>query len=79
MKLLQKRIVLKTSLLKSRSDEYKSNLIKNFSEQVLPEFETEKVKPIIDTILKTNFDNADSFIEAHKKMEKNENAGKIII
>ena len=62
MKLLQKRIVLKTSLLKSRSDEYKSNLIKNFSEKVLPEFETEKVKPIIDTILKTNFDNADSFI-----------------
>ena len=30
-KLMQKRIVLKTSLLKARSEEYKNNLIKNFS------------------------------------------------
>ena len=33
MKLMQKRIVLKTSLLKSRSDKYKTNLIKNLSQQ----------------------------------------------
>lgn len=67
-KLMQKRIVLKTSLLKARSEEYKNNLIKNFSEKVLPEFETLKVKPIIDSILKTNWSDANPFIEAHKKM-----------
>jgi hypothetical protein len=55
MKLLQKRIVLKTSLLKARSDEYKTNLINDFSDKVLPQFKTLKVKPIIDTILHTNF------------------------
>ena len=79
MKLMQKRIVLKTSLLKARSDEYKTNLINNFGDQVLPAFETEKVKPIIDTVFQSSFENADAFIEAHKKMENNENAGKIII
>ena len=71
MKLLQKRIILKTSLLKARSDEYKTNLIENFSEKVLPEFGTHKVKPIIDTVLQSNFENANAFIEAHQKMEKN--------
>jgi hypothetical protein len=38
MKMMQKRIVLKTSLLKARSDEYKTNLINDFKEKIIPGF-----------------------------------------
>ena len=77
--LLGKRIKLISTTLKSRSNTYKDNLIKNFSREVLPHFNNKTVRPVIHKVLNCDWSNASSFIEAHKLMESNENIGKIII
>jgi len=46
--LLRKRISLIPSSLKTRSDDYKTELIKKFKEDVIPGFEIGYLKPIID-------------------------------
>ena len=77
--LIGKRIKLISTTLKTRSKEYKNNLINEFSEKILPYFETGKVNPVIGGVIECNWESASSFIEAHKIMESNQNAGKIII
>ena len=77
--LLMKRIQLITTTLKTRSKEYKNNLIENFSKTILPEFETGKCKPVISESIECDWNSVNAFIEGHQKMESNVNAGKIII
>ncbi|API88246.1 NADPH:quinone oxidoreductase [Marinilactibacillus sp. 15R] len=74
MKLIQKRVSLKGTLLTPRSDEYKAELTKEFIDNVMPLIEEGKIKPIIHSVLP--FEEAK---EAHRQMEDNENTGKIIL
>lgn len=76
---INKRIKLIATTLKTRSKEYKNNLINDFSEKILPEFTTGKAHAVIGGVIECNWESASSFIEAHKIMESNQNAGKIII
>jgi tumor protein p53-inducible protein 3 len=73
-KLIKKRINLIFTTLRNRSDLYKENLINSFKEEILPGFKNEEFKPVIDKIYKFEEIN-----EAHMRMEKNLNKGKIII
>jgi NADPH:quinone reductase-like Zn-dependent oxidoreductase len=72
--LLAKRANLFFSTLRTRSDAYKTELIKRFSSEILPDFETGKLKPIVDKVF-----NMSEIAKAHEYMEKNENIGKIIV
>ncbi len=72
-KFLGKRINLNFTTLRSRSDDYKTELINNFSKEILPGFGKE-FAPIIDSIY-----NITEIKEAHERMEANKNIGKIII
>lgn len=73
-KLLQKRITLKGTLLTPRSDDYKAKLTNEFVEHVMPYFEKDLIKPIVDTVFLL-----DDAAKAHRYMEDNKNSGKIIL
>lgn len=75
-KLLSKRGHLLSSLLRSRSLQYKADLVKAFSHQVLPQFSSQvgSLRPVIDSA----FDLED-VAEAHRHMEANRNMGKIVV
>lgn len=77
-KLLFKRGHILSSLLRSRSLQYKAELVESFIEQALPHFSSKdlstSLKPIIDTMF-----NMEDIAEAHRHMEANKNTGKIII
>lgn len=75
-KLLSKRGHLLSSLLRSRSLQYKADLIKAFSHRVLPHFsdQTTSLRPVIDSTF-----NLVNIAEAHRHMEANKNMGKIVI
>lgn len=72
--LMTKRIQLTGTLLSPRSDQYKANLTNEFVDRVLPFFTNEKIQPIIDRVF-----SFEDIQEAHKRMENNENIGKIIL
>ncbi|WP_010093615.1 NAD(P)H-quinone oxidoreductase [Ornithinibacillus scapharcae] len=74
MALMAKYVQLYGTLLTPRSDEYKANLAKEFTEVVIPYFENGSIKPIVDTVFPIE-DTA----KAHTYMEENRNIGKIII
>ncbi|MDO6693486.1 NAD(P)H-quinone oxidoreductase [Aliiglaciecola sp. 3_MG-2023] len=71
--LLGKRAKLQGSTLRNRSDEYKTKLIHDFSQGFLGEFESAKLKPIIDTIYAV-----EDIAKAHARMEVNDTIGKLI-
>ncbi|XP_038155504.1 quinone oxidoreductase PIG3 isoform X2 [Cyprinodon tularosa] len=75
-KLLSKRGHLLCSLLRSRSLQYKAELIQAFEERVLPYFsgQAATLRPVIDSTFKM-----EDVAEAHRHMEANRNMGKIII
>mmetsp|Transcript_10118 Transcript_10118/g.8913 ORF Transcript_10118/g.8913 Transcript_10118/m.8913 type:complete len:245 (+) Transcript_10118:312-1046(+) len=72
--LLAKRIQILSSTLKSRTNEYKSNLITEFSKDCLPKFKSGELKPIIDSITTLS-----KIKNAHTRMEANLNIGKIVL
>uniref|UniRef100_UPI00398F3A8D quinone oxidoreductase PIG3 n=1 Tax=Pristiophorus japonicus TaxID=55135 RepID=UPI00398F3A8D len=73
--LLFKRGSLLTSLLRSRSLKYKAELVRAFTENVMPHFVPEgKLRPIIDSTFPM-----EKIADAHRYMESNRNRGKIII
>ena len=74
MPILHKHLTIFGTTLRSRSIAYKAELIENFTKIYLPSFETARLKPIIDSIYKL-----DDIQAAHKRMEANENTGKIVI
>lgn len=75
-KLLSKRGHLLCSLLRSRSLQYKADLIRAFSLRVLPYFSEQPVvlKPVIDRTF-----SLEEIADAHRHMEANKNMGKIVI
>ncbi|XP_028250435.1 quinone oxidoreductase PIG3 [Parambassis ranga] len=75
-KLLSKRGHLLCSLLRSRSLQYKADLVRAFSERVLPHFSDQpaSLRPVIDSTFKL-----EDIAEAHRHMEANRNMGKIVI
>ncbi|XP_051724338.1 quinone oxidoreductase PIG3 isoform X1 [Ctenopharyngodon idella] len=75
-KLLRKRGHLLCSLLRNRSLQYKAELVRSFTEQVLPHFQSTDppLRPVIDSMF-----NMEDVEMAHQHMEANKNIGKIII
>ncbi|KAM8834205.1 quinone oxidoreductase PIG3 [Synchiropus picturatus] len=75
-KLLWKRAHLLSSLLRSRSLQYKSDLVKRFSSRVLPYFSSQppSLRPVVDRTFPL-----EEVAEAHRHMEDNKNMGKIIL
>lgn len=71
---LKKRLSVIGSTLRSRSDEYKISLTRDFTDRTLKLFEQEVLKPVIDS----EFDWTETE-EAHRRMQNNENTGKIVL
>ncbi|EFA77786.1 putative quinone oxidoreductase [Heterostelium album PN500] len=72
--ILQKRLTIRGSTLRSRSTEYKADLIDRFDQHCTNLFANGTLKPIIDRVF-----NVDEIQEAHKFMEGNHNIGKIVV
>ncbi len=72
--ILRKRLTIKGSTLRNRSNEYKMKLTKEFENKASQLFRAGKIKPVIDSVYDWN-----NVEEAHSKMENNRNAGKIIL
>lgn len=72
--LMAKRAQLLATTLRSRSDNYKVRLTQDFAADVLPHFIDGDLRPVIDSV----YDWTD-VAEAHRRMENNENAGKIVL
>ena len=72
--ILRKRLIIVGSTLRNRSDEYKIKLTEDFYKATLKLFDDGKMKPIIDSIYTWS-----DVEKAHSRMEKNLNAGKIIL
>ena len=73
-RLFQKRAQITASTLRARSQAYKNRLSEEFAADRLPLFLDGTLRPVIDRVL----DWAD-VAEAHRAMEANENAGKIVL
>jgi NADPH2:quinone reductase len=71
--MLGKRATIKGSTLRSRNDEYKTHLIKEFSQTCLADFVSGKLIPNIDSELA-----AKDVGEAHQRIEDNDTMGKLI-
>jgi len=72
--ILKKRLSVKGSTLRNRTEKYKIRLTDDFALNVLPLFGQEKIKPVIDSV----FDWEDTE-EAHQHMADNKNTGKIVL
>ncbi|KAL4512078.1 hypothetical protein ABPG72_005080 [Tetrahymena utriculariae] len=79
--LMRRRASLITTLLKTRSDEYKSDLISNFKNDTIEGFSSGQLKPIIDRVINITWDEEGlkGWRDAHTTMENNENIGKIVV
>jgi len=72
--LMGKRAQLMASTLRSRSREYKVELTQAFASHVGPHFVDGDLEPVVDSV----YDWTD-VSDAHRRMENNENAGKIVL
>ncbi|MEX0945139.1 MAG: NAD(P)H-quinone oxidoreductase [Balneolaceae bacterium] len=72
--ILRKRLTIKGSTLRNRSDDYKIRLTSDFDSDTTELFKQGKLKPIIDSI----YDWLD-VEDAHSRMKNNQNAGKIVL
>ncbi len=73
-KILMKRLQVIGTTLRSRTRQYQMQLTKEMSEFALPLFQSEKIKPVVDSV----FDWED-VADAHRYMEENRNIGKIVL
>jgi putative PIG3 family NAD(P)H quinone oxidoreductase len=73
-KLLAKRLTLSASTLRNRSEDYKAQLVENFSNDFYADLVNGKIKPIIDSVYPWQHVE-----QAHDKMAKNENVGKLVL
>lgn len=71
---LTKRLKIIGTVLRSRSTEEKAAATRRFTEEVLPLFESGKVKPNIDRIFRL-----EEIKQAHEYLESNESFGKVIL
>jgi len=72
--LMATRAHILASTLRSRSLSYKVNLTQEFASDILPHFVDGDLQPVIDSV----YDWTD-VADAHRRMENNENAGKIVL
>ncbi|RMF96146.1 MAG: NAD(P)H-quinone oxidoreductase [Candidatus Schekmanbacteria bacterium] len=72
--ILSKRLHIIGTVLRSRPLEEKIDAVQKFSKEVLPHFNEGKLKPVIDSIYPF-----EKLYEATRRMENNENSGKIIL
>eukprot|EP01133_Synstelium_polycarpum_P006602 gene6602-7667_t len=72
--ILQKRLTIKGSTLRNRSNEYKTDLISQFDRACTPLFASGLLKPVIDKVF-----DVDQIQEAHQYLESNANKGKVVV
>lgn len=72
--LFKKRGQLITSSLRSRSEDYKIRLTRDFTRKFLPAFEGMELKPVVDQVFPWQ-----QVAHAHRYMEENRNMGKIVL
>jgi NADPH2:quinone reductase len=72
--LLNKRLTVTGSVLRARPLEEKIALAQEFTARVLPLFEQNRLRPIIDKVLPMS-----EIAAAHERMEKNDTFGKIVM
>ena len=72
--MMSKRLMIRGTVLRSRTDEEKATATRLFAEHVVPLLKNGSVKPVIDRTYKL-----DEIREAHFRMESNENFGKIVL
>ncbi len=73
-KLLAKRLTLSASTLRNRSEDYKAQLVASFSSDFYADLVNGQIKPVIDSIYPWQ-----QVEQAHEKMAKNENVGKLVL
>ena len=74
MPIMLKRLIYTGSTLRSRSENYKSEISKQLHEKIWPLFAAQQLKPVVNTILPL-----ESAAEAHTLMEQAGHAGKIVL
>jgi len=72
--ILRKRLSIRGSTLRNRSDEYKALLTKEFTERFLESFDDGTLRPVIDSVYE--WEEAE---QAQQRMKQNKNAGKIVL
>jgi NADPH:quinone reductase-like Zn-dependent oxidoreductase len=77
--LLLKRATIYASTLKSRDDQYKTELVSSFFEEISPYFKEaprgkQKLVPVIDRVFKMS-----EAALAHEYMESNQTIGKVVL
>ena len=79
--LFRTRTTMFFTTLKTRSPEYKTQLIEDFKRLVLPGFETGELNPIVGKVLRHDWsrDDASAFVEGHQMLENNLTQGKVVI
>ena len=75
VKLLRKRIQLRSTTLRARSKAYKADLVARFAAHALPKFADKSYRPILD---EKSF-ALDDAMAAHAYMASNANMGKIVL
>ena len=72
--LLRKRLTIVGTVLRARPLEEKIELARQFSERVVPMFDSGRLRPVIDRVFPF-----EEIREAHDLMESNQNFGKIVL
>ncbi|EAL71372.1 hypothetical protein DDB_G0272440 [Dictyostelium discoideum AX4] len=72
--ILGKRLTIKGSTLRNRDNDYKADLVAQFSKRYLTLFESGELKPIVDKVF-----NVSEIKEAHEYLEANKNMGKVVV
>lgn len=72
--LLRKRVLIRGTVLRSRSNQEKADLISRFRQQVMPWIESQAIQPLVDRVFPFS-----QVVEAHRYMEENRNIGKIVL
>lgn len=79
-RMMARRATLTASTLRNRSDAYKTALVQRFAAECLPSFVHPggpgdvRLRPVIDTVI-----GWDEVADAHRRMEANQTAGKIVM
>jgi len=72
--ILGKRIRLQGTTLRTRSLQYKADLVRQFTANAIPKFDSKELKPVVDCEFPLG-----RIIEAHRHMEADKNIGKIVL
>lgn len=73
-RLLEKRVQVLASTLRSRNDDFKAELVRDFSARYLPMFTAGALRPVIHRVM-----SWEQVAEAHRLIESNQTVGKIVL